>query len=217
MNITFPMILGAVEGGGGGTNMGGLTVAPLDMAITVIYILGIVGLGLYAGKILKDKKAEGGVGLEHEGNLDAAAQAFLEVLEKEPENAEARLGLARVRLAQLDLDEAVKELDQVDETTAHITQAEWHRDALDFWKEAQQAQDAPPSDSDDDAQFRYAARLAAEHNYAESCEVLLALLMRNLNYRKQLARKAMLSLFGFIGETSPEVREFQDRMASALF
>lgn len=56
----FPLILAA--GGGGGSadgSMAGLSVAPLDMAITAIYLIGIVGIGLYAGKLMKSKSDDG--------------------------------------------------------------------------------------------------------------------------------------------------------------
>ena len=169
----------------------------------------------------EDKIAQGGWDLEQSGDLDAAKQAYAQVLEKEDDNAEARLGMARVLLAQLDIDSAAKELDLVDETTTHITQAEWHNDAIEFWREAVQFASAPPPsagpDADDDTLFQTAAALTAQRRYAEACEVLLALLTRNSGYRKQLPRKSMLSLFGFLGETNPLTREFQDRMASALF
>lgn len=52
----FPLFLASIGGGASGVAaVAGHTVAPLDMAITIIYILGIVGLGLFAGKLMKGK------------------------------------------------------------------------------------------------------------------------------------------------------------------
>lgn len=56
---SFPLILASVGGDASAGGVSNLMVAPLDIAITVIYILGIVGLGLYAGKLMNRKKGEG--------------------------------------------------------------------------------------------------------------------------------------------------------------
>jgi solute:Na+ symporter, SSS family len=58
MNPTFLPILASLGSStvGGATN---LIVAPLDIFITVSYILGIVGLGLYAGTVMRRKRSAG--------------------------------------------------------------------------------------------------------------------------------------------------------------
>lgn len=55
----FSLIVADFTGASAEGSVAGLSVAPLDMFITLIYLIGIVGLGLYAGKLMKSRTDKG--------------------------------------------------------------------------------------------------------------------------------------------------------------
>ena len=173
-----------------------------------------------------EKVAKSGWELERAGDLSAAEAAYRDALKKDANDGEANLGLGRILLSRLEIDKAEEQLKKVDEVSSSARQANWHVQALEFWRDAARAAQAPPqpaaaedlnANANANAQLAQAAALVASRDYEKALAALLQALERDRSYRDGLARKAMLSLFGVLGADNDITKTYQTRMASMLY
>ncbi len=134
------------------------------------------------------------------GDLDGAEAGFREALEKEPDNREAALGLARVLLERGAVDEArplVTPLLPDPEAERLHAQIEVHD-----W-------------ADDTAAGTLASakRLAAQGRWREALDGMVAALQDD----RDAARQAMVTAFSVLGDDSDLVAEYRPKLAAALF
>jgi putative thioredoxin len=134
------------------------------------------------------------------GDLDGAEAGFRDALEKDPENKDAALGLARVLLARGEVDEArplvMKHLPdpEAERLHAEIEVGEWvHEPATD------------PLGS--------AKRLAATGAWREALDGMVAVLAED----RDAARQAMITVFAVLGDEDELVAEYRRKLAAALF
>jgi putative thioredoxin len=133
------------------------------------------------------------------GDLEAAERDFRQALEKDPDSAEARVGLADVLAGRGELGEAEELVRPVlpdpaaERVMSRIRVASWA--------------DLTPDGSLDEAK-----RKAAEGGWRESLDALLALLPGEAE-----ARQAMVDLFAVLGDEDPLVAEYRRKLANALF
>ncbi len=134
------------------------------------------------------------------GDLEGAEAGFRDALEKDPENKDAALGLARVLLERGAVDEArplaTKHLPdpEAERIHAEIEVREWASEP-----------DAGPLGS--------AKRLAASGAWREALDAMVAM----LNDDRDVARQAMITVFAVLGDEDELVGEYRRKLAAALF
>ena len=150
-----------------------------------------------------------------------AEATFLRVLETDEDQPAAHLGLARILACRGEIDEAKAHLDQVTVGARESRPAGRLLEALDFWSLTVEGATLPdPAEGTTneaiDALIVDAARRAGAGEYEASLTVLLDALVKDKAYRDGLARRAMVALFGYIGEDSETTRSWQKRLAMLL-
>ena len=134
------------------------------------------------------------------GDVAGAEQDFRDALEREPDNAEAKVGLARILAARGDRDGA-RELvtpllpdPEAERVMAGIRVAEW-------------------ADEPEPGTLAGAKRLAAAGRWREALDGMVG----SLQDDRDAARAAMVDVFSVLGDDDPLVPEYRRRLASALF
>jgi putative thioredoxin len=134
------------------------------------------------------------------GDLEGAEEGFREALQKDAQNRDAAVGLARILVDRGDIDEA-KALagphlpdPEAEQILARATLIDWGR--------------APGQDA-----LAPARSAAAAGETREALESMTGF----LNTDRDAAREAMVTVFTAIGDDDPLVSEYRRRLASALF
>ena len=134
------------------------------------------------------------------GDVVRGEQDFRDALEKDPANAEATIGLARILASRGELDDA-RELvspllpdPDAERVMSAIRVAEW-------------------ADLSDPGTLPSAKRLAAKGMWREALDGMLGALQDD----RDSARAAMVDAFAVLGDDDPMVAEYRRRLASALF
>jgi putative thioredoxin len=134
------------------------------------------------------------------GDLDEAERGFREVLEKEPGNRDAAVGLARILLTRGDIEEARQLLrphvpdPEAEHVLAEIEVRDW----------ASLSPDGPL------AQARLAA---ARGDWTQALEGMIAALADD----KDEARRALVTAFSALGDDDPLVPAYRRKLAAALY
>lgn len=158
------------------------------------------------------------------GEVGPAAEAFAEVLQHEPDRAEAIAGLARCYLAAGDTEaargtiesapEEARRHEAVKAVEAALALAEKAGQAGDIDK-LKQAVEANPADHQ--ARYDYAIALMAQNRNEEAMDELLASIKRDRTWEDQKARKELLTLFEALGPTDPAVASGRRKLSAILF
>jgi putative thioredoxin len=137
---------------------------------------------------------------EASGDVVAAEQAFRDALEKDPANAEATVGLARILAARGELD-AARDLvtpllpdPEAERVMSAVRVAGW-------------------SKVEEPGTLAGAKRLAAKGRWREALDGMVGALQDD----RDAARAAMVDVFAVLGDEDPLVPEYRRRLASALF
>ena len=158
------------------------------------------------------------------GDLNTAAQIFGMVLQHQPENAEALLGMARVYLKAGEPDQAQAVLDTVPEASRkgadYISLAlelKLLREAADLRGTAELAQHVELNPGDLEARFDLAIALNAEGKRVEAAEQLVAIMKRDRAWNEDGARKKLLDFFEAWGAKDPATLKGRRLLSSLLF
>jgi len=155
-------------------------------------------------------------------DLGGAAQAFAQVLTIEPGNEKAVAGMARVYLADGDVDQARQTIamapqDSRDPTVqsvrAQLSLASAAPTGAATELEARVAADP----ADHQARFDLAQALAAAGDLKGSVDHLLKIVAADREWNEQAARKQLLTVFDAAGATSEVARDGRRRLSSLLF
>ena len=158
------------------------------------------------------------------GDLNTAAQTFGEILQGEPENAQALAGLAKCYIKTGDLARAEQTLALVPPAKAESAPVASARAALELARkapspgeiEALRARlDADPQDAQ--ARFDLALALNAKGDRSGAAEELLALVAKNRGWNDDAARKQLVQLFDAWGANDPATIAGRQRLSSLLF
>lgn len=133
------------------------------------------------------------------GDAAGAERAFRKALESDPENRDARLGLAQLLIQRNELEEARVLIAPLLPDTAAERVAAQIRVA--DWKNIE----GPGT-------LASAKRLAARERYKEALDGMLGALGDDPS-----AREAMLDLFAVLGDDHPLTKEYRAKLASTLF
>jgi putative thioredoxin len=147
-----------------------------------------------------DKRAEEARSVEESGDLATAEERYRQVLEEDPENREAAVGLARILLERGELDEAEllvgkhRPDPEAEKILAMIAIPRW-------------------ADTSGAGILGDAKRLVASGDVIGG----LAGLMQALAEDRDAARDAMITVFTAVGDEDPLVQEYRRQLSAALF
>lgn len=144
----------------------------------------------------------------------SAEQTFRQVLEKDPTQAAAMLGLAKSLLLQGESFEALGILEGFPasrEFSAALTLLPLAQ-ALE-----REGNGDPWTDDPLDAAFNRAIRLVGRGNLPAALDGLMDILRENRSYRDGAARKVILAIFELMADENPLTRQYRQELASVLF
>ena len=149
----------------------------------------------------------------------AGERKFREVLEANPNNVEAIVGLAKILIARDENEEAEKLLNRAPgDRRAKVLK---HRMFLDGFARRHANEDlegeARANPKDPRARYRWGVMLAAREQYEAALDELLESVRLDRNFADGAARKAALAVFDILGLNSPVTREYQRRLSNLLF
>jgi putative thioredoxin len=148
-----------------------------------------------------DLAAEEARAVADAGDVEGAEAGFRQALEKDPDNAEAKVGLGRILAERGELDaarELVRPLLPEPEAERVMAVARVHD-----WASVEGPGTLPS-----------AKRLAAQGKWREALDAMLAALQGD---DRDAAREAMVDVFAVLGDDDSLVSEYRRRLASALF
>jgi putative thioredoxin len=158
------------------------------------------------------------------GDLNTAAQIFGMVLQHQPENAEALLGMSRVYLKAGEAEQAQAIFDTIPEAARKgadyvslaaelklLTEAA----ELSATDELLQTLEANPDDHQ--SRFDLALALNAEGKRVDAAEQLLALMKRDRTWNEDGARKKLLEFFEAWGPKDPATNKGRRQLSALLF
>jgi putative thioredoxin len=161
------------------------------------------------------------------GDHGTAAAIYQQVIQREPENAEALAGYARALIAQGQLDQAREVLDAAgaEKELARHAEIAAARSALDLAEEGQKAIGSADKlrarlaqDPDDhEARFELATALFGAGEREAAVEELLTLFKRDRNWDEQAARRQLVKFFEAMGPTDPLTLSARRRLSSLMF
>jgi putative thioredoxin len=159
------------------------------------------------------------------GDTERAGAIFAQVLQHEPDNAEAVGGLARALVARGQMEEAKELLAEVPKELADHAEIAAARAALELAEAGAKAKGAlgelqarvKRDPKDFAARFELAsARFAAGEREA-AIDDLLEIVRRNRSWNDDAARKQLLKFFEAMGPTDPLTVASRKRLSSILF
>ena len=159
------------------------------------------------------------------GDHKSAGALYSQILQREPDNVEARAGLARTTIAAGDLRKARQILDQVPKEKSGHGDVTAARTALDLAEQAQKAagstvklQARLARDPDDhEARFELATGLFGSGQREAAIDELLTLFKRDRDWNEHAARKQLVKFFEVMGPTDPRTLSGRRRLSSLMF
>jgi putative thioredoxin len=158
------------------------------------------------------------------GDVNAAAQAFGEILQSDAENLQALAGLTKCYIKTGDLDRAQQTLALAPPAKADSAPVASARAALELARKAGDAGDveglqakvaADPNDPQ--ARFNLALALNAKGDRQGALEALLVLVAKNRAWNDDAARKQLVQFFEAWGPTDPATTSGRQKLSSLLF
>ena len=158
------------------------------------------------------------------GDVNAAAQAFGEILQGDAENAEAAAGLAKCYIKTGDLARAEQTLALVPPAKAESAPVANARAALELAKKADETGDVESlrskvttDPSDLQARFDLALALNASSDRQGALDELLTIVAQNRAWNDDAARKQLVQFFDAWGPADPSTTSGRQRLSSLLF
>jgi putative thioredoxin len=154
-------------------------------------------------------------------DLGGAAQAFAQLLTVEPANEKAIAGMARVYLADGDVDQARQTIamapqDSRDPTVQSV-RAQLSLAAAPAGASGELEARLAADPDDHQARFDLAQALAASGDLKGAVDHLLRIVSADREWNDQAARKQLLTVFDAAGATSEVARDGRRRLSSLLF
>ena len=157
-----------------------------------------------------------------ETDLAAAERQYRELLARAPQLADAKIGLARVLLAQQQLAAARALIDELQQRGFLEPEAEKVKAALDLGASdgedlAARRASAEAHPDDLGLQLQLAESLARAQQYDEALEKCLALVERDRKGVGERARQLMIDVFRVLPDDSPLTSTYRRRLSMVLY
>jgi putative thioredoxin len=157
-------------------------------------------------------------------DLNSAAQIYGMVLQHQPENADAIVGMARVYLAAGEAEQAQAVLDTLKEPqpknedyTSLVAALKLASEAAELSAIAELQQTVERNPDDHQARFDLAIALNAEGKRTEAAEHLVAVIKRDRTWNEEAARKKLLEFFEAWGFKDPATVKGRRLLSALLF
>jgi putative thioredoxin len=155
-------------------------------------------------------------------DLGGAAQAFAQVLTLEPAHEQAIAGMARVYLADGDVDQArqtiaMAPLDSRDTTVQSVRAQLALLSAAPQGADDELAARVAADPADHQARYDLSLAQAASGDLKAAVDSLLTIVTADREWNDQAARKQLLVVFEAAGATSDVARDGRRRLSSILF
>jgi putative thioredoxin len=157
-------------------------------------------------------------------DLNAAAQIYGMVLQHQPENADAIVGMARVYLtagepqqAQAVLDTLKEPQPKNDDYTSLVAALKLAGEAAELSAIAELQQTVETNPDDHQARFDLALALNAEGRREDAAEQLVTLIKRDRTWNEDAARKKLLEFFEAWGFKDPATVKGRRLLSALLF
>jgi putative thioredoxin len=158
------------------------------------------------------------------GDVNSAAQAFGEALQKDAENDRAAAGLAKCYIKTGDLTRAEQTLTLVPPAKADSAPVASARASLELARKAASAGDAETlrakvaaNPGDTQSRFDLALALNARGDRQGALDELLTIIRKDRAFNDDAARKQLLQLFDAWGASDPATISGRQRLSSLLF
>ena len=158
------------------------------------------------------------------GDLNAAAQIYGMVLQAQPENADAIIGMARVYLKAGEPEQAQAVLDTLKEPqpknedyTSLVAALRLASEAAELSAIAELQQTIEASPDNHQSRYDLALALNAEGKRVEAAEQLVALMKRDRSWNDDAARRKLLEFFEAWGFKDPATIRGRRLLSSLLF
>lgn len=149
-----------------------------------------------------------------ESDVDAAQATLNDLLSRYPEHRGLTLEAANFYLETGQLEAAEDLLLKIQEYEKDYFPKAKLLKALIFFKRV--ATETEPA-SDLDRSFQAAAQCVLQEDYQAALEILLEMVGKDRVYRRDGARKAMLSVFDVLGDDHPLTQEYRKKLMLALY
>jgi len=184
----------------------------------------------FIARLIGDDQADAAADIESAeaalaaGDVNTAAQAFGEALQKDAENARAVAGLAKCYIKTGDLTRAEQTLALVPPAKVDSAPVSSARASLELARKTASAGDvdslraklaANPGDSQ--SRFDLALALNAKGDRQGALDELLAIIRKDRAFNDDAARKQLLQLFDAWGASDPATISGRQRLSSLLF
>ncbi len=147
-------------------------------------------------------------------DIEAANAQFRTLMAQYPRDQRLRLEAAKFMLNQENLEEAEALLNEIPEgDRPYGTQAKTIKGIIQF---KQICQDIEP-ETDLDQSFVKGARSALQQDFETALMLFLEVVTRDRHYRNDAARKAMLTIFGVLGDDHPLTRHYRKQLMLSLY
>jgi putative thioredoxin len=159
------------------------------------------------------------------GDQEQADDIYQQIIEHEPDNAEAIAGLAKSAIAKKDLAAAKERLAQVPPAAASHAEIQAVRTALELAEAGQKSagefgaleERVKADPQDHQARLDLASALFAAGERERAVDELLDLVRRAREWNEQAARKQLVKFFEAMGHTDPLTVDARKRLSSMLF
>lgn len=172
-------------------------------------------------RLLQSQALKQAAGLE-ENQPGEAAATYRRVLEDQPNEAQASIGLARCLIQLQEFAEAQQIVAKLEERGFLEPEAERVKAALEMQAKggidvdaSRRAAQAAPDDLP--AQLAYAEALAGDHQYQAALELALSLVQRDRSGVGEAARQLMVDIFRVLPADSELVSQYRRQLSMALY
>lgn len=159
------------------------------------------------------------------GDASTASTIYGQVLQQEPDNVKAMVGMGRCYLATGQVEGAQSVLDSIPEEQRKNGEVSALQAALELTVQAgssnaetsglQAKIDINPNDHQ--ARFELALAYFAQGENQQAIDALVDIMRKNKSWNEEAAKEQLVKIFEALGDTHPDTIEGRQKMASVLF